>query len=260
MRAPLSRHPGRPGHRHAPDGRPPWAAFGSFVLAAAATLGLGGPAAAELPTTGLPTVDVVPDSRFAAFPPVWNCSSHSGFVSWQDQHWVDGRPTADDFAECTVQVAVQPNSTYALSASVRGPYVFVGTRGTDTGGETVMAWSNDPEWNGLTAEVSTGPHTTSLTVYFHGWYGQEWYEVRQVSLVGPGHPRSSPATPCASQSSAGPSSAAPASTPGTARPPQPAATPSPGSTENDTWPPNTAWPSPDPSPDTSPPRSCPAGS
>ncbi|MEW1909079.1 hypothetical protein AB0442_11530 [Kitasatospora sp. NPDC085895] len=79
---------------------------------------------------------------------------------------------------------MQPNSDYTLTASVRGPYVFVGASGTGT--ETVATWSDQSDWNGLSVRVTTGADTTELTVSVHGWYGQGPYDVRWMSFTGPG--------------------------------------------------------------------------
>ncbi|MGW4803246.1 hypothetical protein [Kitasatospora sp. NPDC004272] len=247
MRAPLLRRH-RPRSRRAGDGLPAAAAIGAVALAATATLGLGGPASSTEP----PRIEVLGNGTFTA--PLEYTGTPTGWLCQQNVlrsynqyrgYWLEGSPAADELAWCTQRVAVLPNSTYTLSADVRGPYVFLGTEGGGPG-ETVQSWSNDPDWNLLTVTVTTGPDASSLLVRLHGWYGQAPYQVKRVSMVGPGvlptwcaprSPGSSPSTP--------PPSAPPSTRTNTA---------SPGSTANDTVGPYPETPNPtfntvDPCPD-----------
>ncbi|KJY31099.1 hypothetical protein VR45_25980 [Streptomyces sp. NRRL S-495] len=125
---------------------------------------------------------------------------------------MSGRPTADSTAWCSQRVRVLPNSSYLLNATVRGPFAFVGVTGA--AGENASTWSGQGDWNDLSVRVSTGPDTTELTVYFHGWYEQASYDVRRVSLTGPGYeprPCGEPGGP-ASAPTDGPGSTTPSPT------------------------------------------------
>ncbi|MFF8770729.1 hypothetical protein [Kitasatospora sp. NPDC015120] len=121
-----------------------------------------------------------------------------------------GRPTAGSNARCSQRVRVQPSSSYTLSATVRGPFAFAGVSGA--AGENASTWSGQSEWNDLSVQVTTGPDTSELTVYFHGWYGQAAYDVRRVSLVGPGLEPSPCGEPASPTATGGPSSPAPSPT------------------------------------------------
>ncbi|RKE23075.1 carbohydrate binding domain-containing protein [Streptomyces sp. TLI_171] len=176
------RAPTRPTRHRTREALPLGLAAGTLALAAAATLALSGTAAADLPN-----VQLLVNGGFDSVPWIWDCS-HASRSSVPHEHWTEGTPTADDYAGCTQQVQVQPNSTYTLSAEVRGPYAFVGARGTGTGSGEVATWSSQSDWNTLSTTVTTGPGTTSLTVYFHGWYEQAPYRIRSISFYGPGVP------------------------------------------------------------------------
>ncbi|QKW23364.1 hypothetical protein HUT16_33565 [Kitasatospora sp. NA04385] len=244
MRAPvLRRHRPRSRSRRAGDGLPVAAVLGAVALAAATTLGLGGSASAEPPR-----IEVIGDGTFTAAPAHTGTPEHwlcQDDVSLHDDpadgRRLEGSPTPDDTAWCVQRVTVLPNSTYTLSASVRGSYVFLGTEG-GAPGETVQNWTNGPDWKVLGLTVTTGPETTSLVVRLHGWYGQAPYQVRWVSMVGPGVLPSWCVPP------------SPIGVPLSSAPPTRTNTASPGSTENDTVP-----PSPSPSyPSFSPTGPCPS--
>ncbi|MFJ5230979.1 hypothetical protein ACIQBJ_13920 [Kitasatospora sp. NPDC088391] len=177
MRAPLNGS-----RRHVGDASPLALGLGALALAATATLGLGGSAAA-----GPQNVELLVNGVFDSVPWIWDCQ-HAWPANVPHEHWMEGRPTDEDTAGCTQRAAVLPNSTYTLRATVRGPFAFVGVRGTGTGTGEVATWSSGADWNDLSTTVTTGPDTTSVTVYFHGWYGQDPYRVRWISLVGPGVP------------------------------------------------------------------------
>ncbi|BAJ32836.1 MULTISPECIES: hypothetical protein [Kitasatospora] len=163
----------------------------------------------------------------------WTCA---GDVSRTGQG-IEGRPGGFDFAGCTQQVEVKPYTTYDLTADVSGAYAFVGVTGGEF--ETVSQWADGPEQTRLHAVVSTSGTTHTLTVYFHGWYGQGPYQVRRVSLydsstslpacpdmtgMPPSSPRQSPPTPSRTST---PTSLAPAlaqtipPSPGASSPPPP---------------------------------------
>lgn len=93
-------------------------------------------------------------------------------------------PDGQDNAKCTQTVAVQPNSTYALSSWVQGGYAYLGASGTGT--TDVSTWSpGSTGWTQLRTSFTTGPSTTSVQVYTHGWYGQAAYYADDVEVNGP---------------------------------------------------------------------------
>ncbi|WSQ11538.1 glycoside hydrolase family 18 protein [Streptomyces sp. NBC_01231] len=134
----------------------------------------------------------------------WTCSAGSGTTVSSPTHGgsaaLKATPAGQDNARCTQTVAVRPNSTYTLSAWVRGGYAYLGATGTGT--TDVSTWTPDSSsWKQLSTTFSTGSSTTSVTVYTHGWYGQAAYYADDVALYGPdggggGDPApTTPATP-----------------------------------------------------------------
>ncbi len=203
MRA--STHP-RPARRRGRDGLTVGLAVAALT-AAASTVGLAATAADPLPR-----VELIVNGAFDSYPWIWTCEANVRSSSIPHDHYVSGRPTADSTARCAQRVHVRPNSAYTLSATVRGPFAFVGVTGAT--GENASTWSGLDSWNDLSVRLTTGPDTTELTVYFHGWYEQAPYDVRRVSFVGPGfEPR-----PCGDQETPsptatdGPASPSPTST------------------------------------------------
>ncbi|MEU0038741.1 glycoside hydrolase family 18 protein [Streptomyces sp. NPDC006333] len=94
-------------------------------------------------------------------------------------------PAGSDNAQCSQTVTVRPDSSYTLAGYVRGSYVYLGASGTGT--TDVSAWTQSaPDWQHLTTTFRTGPTTTRVTVYTHGWYGTGAYYADDLSLVGPG--------------------------------------------------------------------------
>lgn len=93
-------------------------------------------------------------------------------------------PAGQDNAKCTQTVAVKPGSTYTLSSWVQGGYAYLGASGTGT--TDVSTWSpGSSSWTQLRTTFTTGPSTTSVTVYTHGWYGQAAYVADDVEVTGP---------------------------------------------------------------------------
>ncbi|MFE6284811.1 chitinase [Streptomyces sp. NPDC057877] len=118
----------------------------------------------------------------------WTCSANSGTTVSSPVHGgsaaLKATPAGQDNARCTQTVAVRPNSTYALSAWVQGGYAYLGATGTGT--TDVSTWTPDStSWKQLSTTFTTGANTTSVTVYTHGWYGQQPYHVDDVSVFGP---------------------------------------------------------------------------
>ncbi|WP_093721311.1 MULTISPECIES: glycoside hydrolase family 18 protein [unclassified Streptomyces] len=118
----------------------------------------------------------------------WTCSANSGTTVSSPVHGgsaaLKATPAGQDNARCTQAVAVQPNSTYTLSAWVQGAYTYLGVTGTGT--TDVSTWTPDSStWKQLTTTFTTGSSTRSVTVYTHGWYGQPAYYADDVSVFGP---------------------------------------------------------------------------
>ncbi|MEU4208683.1 glycoside hydrolase family 18 protein [Streptomyces sp. NPDC026206] len=119
----------------------------------------------------------------------WTCSSDSGSTVSSPVHSgsaaLKATPAGPDNARCSQTVAVRPNSSYTLSAWVKGSYVYLGASGTGT--TDVSVWTPDAgDWQQLTATFTTGANTTSVTVHTHGWYGQPAYLADDITLTGPG--------------------------------------------------------------------------
>lgn len=118
----------------------------------------------------------------------WTCSASSGTTVSSPVHGgsaaLKATPAGQDNARCTQAVAVQPNSTYTLSAWVQGGYTYLGVTGTGT--TDVSTWTPDSSsWKQLTTTFITGAATRSVTVYTHGWYGQPAYYADDLSVFGP---------------------------------------------------------------------------
>ncbi|TMR09104.1 carbohydrate binding domain-containing protein, partial [Nonomuraea zeae] len=94
-----------------------------------------------------------------------------------------GAASGSDTAQCSQTVTVLPNSTYTLSAWVRGAYVYLGV----TGGQARWT-SSGTAYTQLTLSFTTTSAQNTAVVYLHGWYGQGTYHADDVSLDGPGTP------------------------------------------------------------------------
>ncbi|MFF8384317.1 chitinase [Streptomyces kanasensis] len=157
---------------------------GALALAVASGLVLTGgtaPAAAE-------DRNVARNAGFESGLTGWTCSAGSGAVVTSPVHAGTGAlkatPGGLDNARCSQTVTVKPGSTYRLSAWVQGGYAYLGASGTGT--TDVSTWTPGAAgWQQLTTSFTTGPATTSVTVYTHGWYGQAAYHVDDVSVFGP---------------------------------------------------------------------------
>ncbi|WP_316520499.1 carbohydrate binding domain-containing protein [Kitasatospora brasiliensis] len=126
----------------------------------------------------------------------WSCSAGTGSVVNSGAHSgtyaLKGAVSASDTAQCGQTVSVQPNTTYSLSAWVQGQYVYLGATGSGITDPAVWT-AGGPNWKQLSASFTTGPATTSVTVYLHGWYGQGGYLADDIALTGPGG--GNPSTP-----------------------------------------------------------------
>ncbi|MFI9312898.1 chitinase [Streptomyces althioticus] len=187
----MDRAPRTPGR-----GRRPWAAALVSALALALPLAGAGQATAA-------DVNNAKNAGFESGLSGWTCSANSGAVVSSPVHGgaaaLKATPAGQDNARCSQTVAVRPDSTYRLTGWVQGGYAYLGVTGTGT--TDVSTWTPDsPTWKQLSTSFSTGSNTTSVTVYTHGWYGQQPYHVDDVSVLGPdgggGDPEPTvPATP-----------------------------------------------------------------
>ncbi|MEV7469172.1 glycosyl hydrolase family 18 protein [Streptomyces kronopolitis] len=151
------------------------------LAAAAATLAGSAPATAA-------EVNAARNAGYESGLSDWTCSAGSGGTVGSPVHSGNGAlratPTAADNATCSQTVAVRPDSTYTLSAYVQGSYVYLGASGT--GSTDVSTWTPSATgWQQLRTTFTTGPETTSVTVYTHGWYGQPAYFADDFSVLGP---------------------------------------------------------------------------
>ncbi|WP_332836329.1 MULTISPECIES: glycoside hydrolase family 18 protein [unclassified Streptomyces] len=118
----------------------------------------------------------------------WACSGGSGTTVSSPVRSgtsaLKATPAGQDNARCSQTVAVKPNSTYALSSWVQGGYAYLGVTGSGT--TDVSTWTpGSTTWTKLSTSFRTGPNTTSVTVYTHGWYGQSAYYADDVEVTGP---------------------------------------------------------------------------
>lgn len=121
----------------------------------------------------------------------WTCSNGSISTSAHSGSYaLAGNATASDTAQCTQSVTVVPNTTYTVSAWVRGNPVYLGiTNGPST-------WAGNTSYTQLTLSFTSGAGQTSAQLYLHGWYGTGTYYADDVVLDGPGGTTpGTPATP-----------------------------------------------------------------
>ncbi|WP_435853993.1 chitinase [Streptomyces sparsogenes] len=158
-------------------------AAAAAVLGATALVALGGG------TAGAADANLVQNPGFESGLSGWTCSAASGAAvaspARSGSAALKATPAGQDNARCAQTVGVQPDSSYTLSAWVQGSYVYLGASGTGT--TDVSTWTPSATgWQQLTTSFKTGPNTTSVTVYTHGWYGQPAYYADDISLTGPG--------------------------------------------------------------------------
>ncbi|UQS32506.1 carbohydrate binding domain-containing protein [Streptomyces fradiae] len=157
---------------------------GAAALAVASGLVLTGGAA----TAQAEDRNVARNAGFESGLAEWTCSGGSGAAVASPVRTgaaaLKATPAGLDNARCSQTVKVKPGSTYRLSAWTQGGYAYLGATGTGT--TDVSTWSpGSSAWQQLTTTFTTGPTTTSVTVYTHGWYGQAAYHVDDVSVFGP---------------------------------------------------------------------------
>jgi chitinase len=117
----------------------------------------------------------------------WSCSNSSGSVVTSPTHSgsyaLQAMPAGNDDAQCSQTIAVQPSSSYTLTAWTQGSYVYLGDSGTGTTDSST--WTSSSSWTQQTTSFTTGVSTTSVTIWLHGWYGQGTYYADDISLTGP---------------------------------------------------------------------------
>ncbi|CQR62160.1 chitinase [Streptomyces leeuwenhoekii] len=157
-----------------------WSGAVAAAVALSGTAAVGQASAAD--------VNNVRNAGFEAGLSNWTCSAGSGTTVSSPVHGgsaaLKATPAGQDNARCTQTVAVKPGSTYSLSSWVQGGYVYLGVSGTGT--TDVSTWTQAASgWKELRTSFTTGPSTTSVTLYTHGWYGQAAYYADDVSVYGP---------------------------------------------------------------------------
>ncbi|HEU5470544.1 MAG TPA: glycoside hydrolase family 18 protein [Actinophytocola sp.] len=113
----------------------------------------------------------------------WSCSAGSVVNSpvRSGSFALAGAASSSDNARCTQTVSVLPNTSYAVSAWVRGNFVHLGI----TGGP--VSWTpSATSYTQLSLTFTSGAAQTSAQLYLHGWFGQGTYHADDVSLDGPG--------------------------------------------------------------------------
>lgn len=128
----------------------------------------------------------------------WSCTASSGAGVSSPVHAGSGAlqatPSGLDSAQCSQTVAVQPSSTYTLSAWVRGSYVYLGESGATA--QPTTTWTPSAStWQRLSLTFTTSATATSATIFLHGWYGQPAFLADDVSLVGPSGGSTTPTAP-----------------------------------------------------------------
>lgn len=161
----------------------------SLALPIAATLAAGGLTTLAAGPAQAADVNVARNGGFESGLSDWTCSGGSGAVVSSPVYAGSGAlratPAGQDNAQCSQTVTVKPNSTYTLSTQVQGSYVYLGATGTGT--QDVSTWTpgSGGGWQKLSTTFTTGPSTTKVTVWTHGWYGQPAYLVDEFSVFGP---------------------------------------------------------------------------
>ncbi|KJS61386.1 chitinase [Streptomyces rubellomurinus] len=188
--------------------RRPRAVHSLLAGASALVIGLAGLAVAG---TGAHAADgeLIANGGFETGDPSgWTCTGGTvqSTTAHTGRYALQSTPGGGDTGECTQTVAVKPSAGYHLSAWVQGSYVYLGARGT--GGADPSTWTSSGGWTQLSTDFTTGPNTTSITVYLHGWYGQPAFLADDVSLLGPGGTPPSPSPTATATGSPSPTATA----------------------------------------------------
>ncbi|MFD7696057.1 chitinase [Streptomyces sp. NPDC059805] len=163
-----------------------------FVTAALALSGLTALSSAARAADA----DLVRNGGFESGLDGWTCTAGTAVDSpvHSGRSALRATPAGSDNARCAQTVTVKPDSAYTLSGHVRGAYVYLGVDGTGT--TDVSTWTQSaPDWQRLTTTFRTGPATTRVTLYTHGWYGTGAYQADDISLIGPGGDATQPPAP-----------------------------------------------------------------
>ncbi|MFE0491888.1 chitinase [Streptomyces griseoaurantiacus] len=156
------------------------AALTATLLAVPALTALSSPA-------GAADADLAVNGGFESGLTGWTCTAGTTVDSpvHGGRSALRATPAGNDNAQCAQTVPVQPDAQYTLSGYVRGSYVYLGANGTGT--SDVSTWTQSaPDWQKLSTTFRTGPTTTKVTIYTHGWYGTGAYQADDLTLVGPG--------------------------------------------------------------------------
>ncbi|MFE6286907.1 chitinase [Streptomyces sp. NPDC057877] len=140
--------------------------------------------------------DLIRNGGFEAGLDNWTCTAATAVGSpvRSGSSALRATPAGSDNARCAQTVTVRPDSQYTLTAHVQGSYVYAGATGTGT--TDVSTWTQSaPSWQPLTTTFRTGPATTRVTVYTHGWYGTGAYHADDISLMGPSADPGQPPAP-----------------------------------------------------------------
>ncbi|MDQ0793684.1 hypothetical protein QFZ58_002172 [Streptomyces sp. B1I3] len=167
---------------------PPVRFAGLLAVVSAALLAAGG-LVATAPAAGAADADVARNGGFEAGLDGWSCTGGSGVAVGSPVHGgtsaLKATPAGSDNAKCSQTVTVKPGSTYTLAAWVQGGYAYLGASGTGT--TDVSTWTQSAgSYTQLRTTFTTGPSTTSVSVYTHGWYGTPAYYADDLTLTGPG--------------------------------------------------------------------------
>jgi chitinase len=112
----------------------------------------------------------------------WTCAGGSTVASpvHSGGFALAGAVSSNDIAQCTQTVTVVPNTTYSVSAWVRGNFVYLGISGGPS------TWTpSATTYSQLSLSFTTAAGQTSAQLFLHGWYAQGTYNADDVVLDGP---------------------------------------------------------------------------
>lgn len=140
------------------------------------------------PTTTPPGGTGVVNGDFETGAPTpWTCTGNLGEIVGTPvhggKHALSAAPSSSDTAKCAQTITVTPNRAYTLSAWVNGSYVYLGATNTGTTDPSTWTPSTNGAYQQLSTKFTTGPNTTSVTIWLHGWYGQDRYHADDITLT-----------------------------------------------------------------------------